>query len=157
MVSIKQNENNLMSKEIREMIDKVRNFNRNKMVFLGYHSSMRNMESGFHKGDILDIENYSDVIRYAYSTFISDFDKYIENDDIEHMNKVFKKGGYGFTFVSKEPLKGYYSIPNYKYGNYLYKVFGSGSEFLLDDINELYATIVISKKPLYFEKQTDLV
>ena len=111
------------------------------------------MVSGYYKSDVLDLSDYSDVIRNAYMEIISDNDKYLENDDIKSMNNIFKKKGYGFTFVSNEPIKATsFQSTEYKYGDYLYKVYGDGNEILLDDINEIGSTIVVSKKPLYFEK-----
>lgn len=122
-------------------------------VFLGYHSSHRNMIDGYYKSTVLDINHYSDVIRNAYMEIISDYDEYLENDDVEAMNNVFKKHGYGFTFVSKEPIvASSYQTSKYKYGDYLYKVYGDGSEILLDDINEIGADIVVTQQSLYFEK-----
>lgn len=148
-----------MSKEIRQMIDKVKNFkqfvneNIENKTFLGYHSSRRDMVNGYYKATVLNVLDYSDVIRNAYMDIISDYDEYLENDDIEAMNDIFKKNGYGFTFVSDEPIKGSaYQSSDYKYGDYLYKVYGDGNEILLNDVNEISATIVVSKKPLYFEK-----
>ena len=148
-----------MSKEIRQMIDKVKNFkqfvneNVENKTFLWYHSSRRDMVTGYYKSTVLDVSDYSDVIRNAYLEIISDNDEYLENDDVEAMNNIFKKNGYGFTFVSDEPIKGSaYQSSKYKYGDYLYKVYGDGNEILLDDVNEIGATIVVSKKPLYFEK-----
>lgn len=148
-----------MSNDIRNMIDKIKNFkkfineNVDNKILLGYHSSRRNMVSGYYKSDVLDLSDYSDVIRNAYMEIISDNDKYLENDDIKSMNNIFKKKGYGFTFVSNEPIKATsFQSTEYKYGDYLYKVYGDGNEILLDDINEIGSTIVVSKKPLYFEK-----
>lgn len=129
------------------------NENVNDKIFLGYHSSRNDMKSGYYKSNVLNVSDYSDVIRSAYMDIISDYDEYLENDDTEGMNNVFKKYGYGFTFVSIEPIKASaYQSSEYKYGDYLYKVYGDGSEILLDDVNEIGATIVASKKPLFFEK-----
>jgi hypothetical protein len=123
-----------------------------RTVFLGYHSSDYELE-GMNKGNILDSDDYSDVIRNAYMNIITDYDKNLENDNIEAMNRVFKKYKYGFTFVSDKPINASsFQRSKYKYGDNLYKVYGNGSEILLDDVNEINATIVVSKKPLYFEK-----
>lgn len=122
-------------------------------VFLGYHSSHRNMIDDIHKNEILDINRYSDVIRNAYLEIISDYDDNLENDDIEAMNNIFNERGFTFTFVSKEPIvASSYQTSKYKYGDYLYKVYGDGSEILLDDINEIGADIVVTQQSLYFEK-----
>ena len=122
-------------------------------AFLGYHSSRRDMVNGYYKSTVLDVSDYSDVIRNAYMEIISDNDEYLENDDVEAMNNVFKKHGYRFTFVSNEPIKASaFQSSEYKNGDYLYRVYGDGNEILLDDVNEIRATIVVSKKPLYFEK-----
>lgn len=121
--------------------------------FLGYHSSKNDMKNGLYKADVLDADDYSEVIRQAYMDIISDYDENLENEDYEGMNKVFEDGDYGFTYVSKEPIKASsFQSSKYKYGDYLYKVYGDGSEIVLDDHNELNAEIVVSKKPLYFEK-----
>lgn len=127
------------------------NENVNDRIFLGYHSSRNNMENGYYKSDVLNVSDYSDVIRSVYMDIISDYDEYLENDDTEGMNNVFEKNGYGFTFVSDKPIKASsFQSSEYKYGDYLYKVYGDGNEILLDDVNEIGATIVVSKKPLYF-------
>jgi len=127
--------------------------NEDNKTFLGYHSSRNDMSNGYYKGDILDSSDYSDVIRNSYMDIISDYDENIENDDIDGMNEVFETEGFGFTFVSNKPIKASsFQSSEYKYGDYLYKVYGDGSEILLDDVNELGATIVVSRKELYFEK-----
>lgn len=131
------------------------NENFNNKVFLGYHSSIHNLKDGYYKGEVLDLSSYGEVIRSIYLEIISDYDENLENDDIEKMNDVFNENGFGFTFVSEEPINSsLYQLSKYKYGDYLYKVYGDGNEILLDDANELYATIVVSKNPLYF-KQVD--
>jgi len=140
----------LIQKTIKEHL----NENTQGKTFLGYHSSKKNLSDGFYKSSTLDVTDYSDLIRSAYMDIISDNDKNIENDDFEKMNKVFNKKGYGFTFVSEKPIEATsYQYNKYKYGDYLYKVFGDGNEILLDDVNELGATIVVSKKPLYFKQE----
>jgi hypothetical protein len=127
------------------------NENVNDKTFLGYHSSRNNMKNGYYKSGVLNISDYSDIIRSVYMDIISDYDEYLENDDTEGMNNVFEKNGYGFTFVSDKPIKASsFQSSEYKYGDYLYKVYGDSNEILLDDVNEIGATIVISKKPLYF-------
>ena len=89
---------------------------------------------------------------------ISDNDKNLENNDIDKMNKVFDKYKYGFTFVSDHPIEGSSFQPEkYKYGNHLYEVYGNGNEILLDDPNEIGATIVVSKTPLYFKQLSDII
>lgn len=121
------------------------------LTFLGYHSSKRELKSGFYKGSVLN-ENYDDIIRYAYMEIISDYDENLENDNFDGMRKTFDDLGYGFTFVSKYPINSSsYQYDKYKYGSYLYKIFGHGDEFILDDPNEIDTEIIISKKPLYFE------
>ena len=127
-----------------------------KKEFLGYHSSNRKMNDGFYKGSILNINDYEEIIRYAYIEIISDYDENLENEDIKAMNEVFKENGYGFTFVSDNPIESTsFQYSNYKYGDYLYKVYGNGNEILLTDPNEIGANIVVSKEPLYFEKYED--
>jgi hypothetical protein len=122
-------------------------------IYLGYHSSRSDMADGYYKGDPLNSSEYSDVIRNIYMETISDYDKNIEDDDIDKMNKVFARKKFGFTFVSDQPIKASsFQSSEYKYGDYLYKVYGDGSEMLFDDVNEIGATIVVTKKPLYFEK-----
>jgi len=124
-----------------------------KNTFLGYHSSKNNLKDGFYKSKVLDPERYSDVIKNAYMEIISDYDVNLENDDIDEMNNIFQENDYGFTFVSDKPIMGTnYQSSEYKYGDYLYKVYGDGNEILLDDVNEIGATIVVSKNQLYFEK-----
>lgn len=125
----------------------------NDKVFLGYHSSKRDVPDGYYKGKVLDPNHYSDVIREIYVEIISDWDENIENDDIDAMNEVFEQHDFGFTYVSRNPIDASsFQSEKYKYGNYLYKVYGDGDEILLDDYNEIHADIVVSKKPLYFEK-----
>jgi hypothetical protein len=148
-----------MSEYIRKMINKVNNFNNfinenvDNKILLGYHSSKGNMKDGFYKASVLDTDHYYDLIRSAYMEIISDYDENLENDDIDKMNDAFVEKGYGFTFVSDKPIEASsFQYDKYKYGNHLYKVFGDGSEILLDDPNEIGATIVVSKKPLYFKQ-----
>jgi len=141
---------------LKTTINERLNENTSNKTFLGYHSSKRNMSDGFYKSSVLNVSDYSDVIRNSYMEIISDNDKNIQNDDFEKMNKVFNKKGYGFTFVSEEPIEASaYQYNKYKYGDYLYKVFGDGNEILLDDVNEIGATIVVSKKPLYFKQEVE--
>ena len=122
-------------------------------AFLGYHSSRMDFNDGYYKGNVLDVNQYSDLIRNIYIEIISDYDKNIEKNNILGMNKRFQKDGYKFTFVSKSPIDASnFQHTKYKYGNYLYKVYGDDSEILFDDPNEINATIVITKKPLFFEK-----
>lgn len=129
------------------------NENIDNKTFVGYHSSRNDMENGYYNSSVLNPSDYDDVIRNVYLEIISDYDENLENNDIEGMNDVFDKYNYGFTFVSDEPIKGTpYQSSEYKYGDYLYKVYGDGNEILLDDVNEIGSTIVVSKKPLYFEK-----
>lgn len=144
-------------KELKILVKQIKkeyiNENIDNKIFLGYHSSMQKMTDGFYKADVLDALEYGDVIRNAYLDIISDYDDNLENDDIDAMNDIFEGEGFGFTFVSDKPIKASeYQASEYKYGNYLYKVYGYGDEILLDDPNELYATIVVSKKPLFFER-----
>jgi hypothetical protein len=128
------------------------NENSNNSMFLGYHSSINFMTSGHYEASVLDTDLYPELIRHAYLGIISDYDEYLENDDIESMNNAFEERGLGFTFVSKYIIMGSpYQSSEYKYGDYLYKVYGDGSEILLDDINELEADIIVTDKPLYFE------
>lgn len=125
------------------------NFNK---VLLGYHASNRKMIDGMYNGIILDEDNYSDVIRNCYLEIISDNDEILENNDIEAMNNVFIEKGYKFTYVSEDIIEASSFQPGkYKYGDYLYKVYGQGDEILLDDPNEIKATIVVSQHPLYFQ------
>lgn len=126
--------------------------NVDKKTFLGYHSSKNNIKEGYHKGSTLDPNTYQDVIRNLYMEIISDYDQNLEDDDIEAMNDTFEQNGYGFTYVSDEPIEGSaYQPEKYKYGNNLYEVYGDGTEILIDDYNEINATIVASKKQLYFK------
>jgi len=124
-----------------------------KLHFLGYHSSKQGVESGYYKGPILDEREYGELIRNIYIDLIDDNDENVQNDDISGMNKAFNLKGWGFTFVSKHPIEASsYQHTKYKYGDNLYKVYGTGYETLVDDPNELNAEIIISDEPLYFEK-----
>jgi hypothetical protein len=116
--------------------------------FLGYHSSRKNIPNGLSKGEPLS-EIYEELIRTFFIEYIDDNQEY----NIDEMIEVFNENGFGFTFVSKYPIES--SVrqnTKYKYGNNLYKVYGNGREYLLDDINEIDATLVVSKNPLYFER-----
>lgn len=131
--------------------------NENKVsdkVFLGYHSTHNELEDGYYRGSSLYGAD-PEIIREIYMYLISDYDKNIRNDDIEAMVRKLSRAKYYFTFISREPIKGYYSTPKYKYGDYLYKVYGDRSEHLFDDYNEIYAEIVATKKPLYLEMVTE--
>lgn len=121
--------------------------------FLGYHSSNSSALDGLQKSDILDEDRYSELIRDIYIQIISDSDQAAQESDIDAMNEYFEEKGYGFTFVSDEPIKASsYQYTEYKYGDYLYKVYGTGKEIVLDDPNEIGAEIIISKAPLFFKK-----
>jgi hypothetical protein len=125
--------------------------NENGKIFYGYHATKHDFKNGLYKGQI-DI-TYPEAIRETYQNIISEYDKNIENDDIGKMGKILENKGYGFTFVSSEPIKASsFQSGQYKYGEYLYKVYGKGNELILDDYNEINAEIVVSKHPLYFEK-----
>lgn len=122
------------------------------LTFLGYHSSRKNVQSGYYKGPLLDEREYGELIRSIYADQIG-YDENVENDDIAGMNQIFKSKGWGFTFISKHPIEAsVFQYTKYKYGDNLYKVYGTGYETLVDDPNELNAEIVISSEPLYFEK-----
>ncbi len=147
---IKKLTNDLSEMKLSKLAEETLVKNKN---FLGYHASKHDMKSGFYKGDVLDTDDYSEIVRQAYMDIISDYDKNLENDDYEAMNKVFKTKKYGFTYVSTKPIEASsFQSSKYKYGDHLYKVYGDGSEIILDDYNEINAEIVVSKKPLYFEK-----
>ena len=119
---------------------------------LGYHSSRRKLNDGLYYGVLLDEETYPDLIRSIYMDIISDYDENLENEDISAMNEVFNNHGYKFTFVSKSPIEASsFQATKYKYGEHLYEIYGDGNEILLDDPNEINATIVVSKTPLYFK------
>jgi hypothetical protein len=129
------------------------NENFDNKIFLGYHSSDKDIVSGYYKSTILNRQKYSNLIRDVYMEIISDYDENLENDDIDGMNNKFEELGYGFTFVSNNVItSSAYQTSKYKYGDFLYKVYGNGNEAILDDVNEIGANIVVSKKPLYFEK-----
>ena len=133
---------------IKEEVDRF-----NEQYFLGYHSTRRNLKDGYYKGDVLNVNDYDDVIRNVYYEIISDSDENIENDDTQAMNDVFNEKGYGFTYVSDEPIMATsFQSGKYKYGDNLFRVYGDGDEILLDDYNELNANIVVSKTPLYFKR-----
>lgn len=143
---------------MRLQIDRVIKLNEiaDSKNFLGYHSSKRNLTDGYYKGATLDLETYDDLIRSIYMEVISDYDENLENDDYEAMNNVFHSAGYGFTFVSREPIEASsFQHDKYKYGDYLYGIYGDGNEMVVDDPNEINAEIVISKNPLYFKKISD--
>ena len=111
------------------------------------------MPDGLYKGDTLDSNTYSDLIKDIYYQIISDNDENTENDDTEAMNDVFSEHGYGFTFVSRNPIEASsFQREKYKYGDFLYEVYGNGDEILVDDPNEIQAEIVLSKNPLFFKK-----
>jgi hypothetical protein len=142
-----------MENKLRNYIRKIiaEQFNPNN--FLGYHSSKKNLKDGLYQGASLSPRTYADVIRNAYMDIISDSDENMENNDISAMSDLFDEKGYGFTFVSTQPIEASaFQSDKYKYGNYLYEVYGDGNEILLDDPNELNATIIVSKTPLYLKK-----
>lgn len=144
-----------MNNEMRQQIDKIIKLNEvfDQKNFLGYHSSKRNLTDGYYKGETLNVNIYDDLIRNIYIDIISDYDENLENNDVEAMNKVFHEAGLGFTFVSRQPIEASsFQREKYKYGDYLYEVYGNGDEILVDDPNEINAEIVISKTPLYFKK-----
>lgn len=137
--------------ELKKVVRKIVEDIQGNKVLLGYHSSKRNLKEGYYKGSILDL-SYDDVIRNAYMEIISDYDENLENNYVNEMNNVFEEYGYGFTYVSQKPIEASpYQASKYKYGDYLYEVYGNGSEILIDDVNEINATIVVSKDPLYFK------
>lgn len=144
-----------MKNEMREHIDKIIRLNEmfDRKNFLGYHSSRRNLMDGYYKGETLDTNTYDDLIRSIYIDIISDYDENLENNDVEAMNDVFREAGLGFTFVSRQPIEASsFQYQKYKYGDYLYEVYGDGNEIIVDDPNEINAEIVITKNPLYFKK-----
>jgi hypothetical protein len=124
---------------------------RNNMVFLGYHSSDYDL-SGFEQGEVLDVDTYADVLRNTYLELISDGDEIITSGDPQKIADAFEDMGYTFTYVSSEPIMASpFQSCKYKYGDYLFKVYGDGSELKTDDYNEINAEIILTKKPLYFE------
>lgn len=107
----------------------------------------------YEKPETLDEEEHSDVIKNIYIDIISDSDEIAQSEDISAMNEKLEDLGYGFLFVSKESIKASsFQSSKYKYGNYLYEVYGTGDEHILDDPNELYVEIVMTKKPLLFKE-----
>lgn len=120
--------------------------------FLGYHSSKHKIKE-ISKGETLDSSIYSDLIR---NTYIDHGGVYTE--DVDEMAEWFENEGYSFTFVSNDIIEGSaFQSSAYKYGDYLYKVYGNGwpHDIEINDPNELGATIIMSKKPLRFELQND--
>ena len=133
--------------EIRKFINGVRRLMESEGgdVFLGYHSSDYDL-SGMEKGEVLDSDMYPELLRSAWIDFAEERDA-----DPEEMAEWFEDKGYGFTFVSDDPIEASpYQTSKYKYGDYLFKVYGTGKELLMDDPNEIGATIVLSKDPLKF-------
>lgn len=122
-----------------------------KMVFYGFHSSKKEMSNGFYRGKI--DKRYEDIIIDAYQNLISDYDDNLESRDFDKMAEILEKKGYFFTYVSKEPIEASaFQYDKYKYGDHLYKVYGTGDELLLNDPNELSAEVIVSKNPLYIKK-----
>lgn len=116
--------------------------------FLGYHSSSSPRLEGLQKGDVLDEDRYEELIREIFITYFQESDI-----SVEQMNEYFEDKGYGFTFVSDKPIRASsFQHTEYKYGDYLYKVYGTGKEMVADDPNEVNAEIIISKAPLLFKK-----
>jgi len=120
--------------------------------FLGYHSSKYEIDE-ISKGEILDSSVYQELIR---TTYIDYGGPYLE--DVEDMADWFESEGYSFTFVSSDIIEGSaFQASKYKYGDYLYKVYGNGwpHDIKINDPNEIGATIIMSKKPLIFKLQNE--
>ncbi len=147
-----------MYNNIRESIDKFKSVSlalteNSHSHFLGYHSSRKEYADGLHKGNVLDLNTYEDIIPRLYSELITDWDKNIETNNVRAMNNVFLKRKLSFTFVSSKPIEASsFQYLKYKYGNFLYEVYGDGTETVLDDPNEINAEIVVSKNPLFFKQ-----
>ena len=107
------------------------------------------MTEGYNKGHLLDSQQYASDIRSIFYEFIAEKDI-----SVDEMQEYFEDNGYGFIFVSeKEPIEASSSqTSKFKYGNELFEVYGTGDEFLHDDINELNSVIVTSTSPLYFKQ-----
>lgn len=119
--------------------------------FYGYHSSRNEFKDGYYKGDV--DSQYREAVIETYQNYVSDYDDNLENDDIEQMVDILNDMGFSFTFVSTSPIMAsQFQAGKYKYGDYLYKVYGNGNEFVLDDYNEINAEIIVSREPLYFEQ-----
>ena len=120
--------------------------------FLGYHSTNSDLD-GLTPGEVLSPDDYEDVLWRTYTEYFYDTGELVENRDIDGIAEWFEENGYSFTYVSSEPIMGSaYQASKYKYGENLFKVFGDGKELLMDDYNELNATIILSKNPLFFER-----
>lgn len=132
---------------IKEEFNNIVNENGTHNIFLGYHSSDGVMEK-YEQPELLDEKQYDDVIRNIYNELFNNPD----DIDISDMNEKFEELGFGFLFVSTEPIKASpYQASKYKYGDYLYEIYGTGKEHVFDDPNELNAEIIMTKEPLHFK------
>ena len=150
------------------MITKYKDFlfeKNDNMIFLGYHVSMNIIKNGYSKGVTLDEYDYFMVIQDAYiKIYGNDLDVDIDElDDDEKeeiivtMNDKLNSDDYGFTFVSEYPIERRDNQTSlFRYGNYVYMVYGDGSELIIQDEITEGANIIVSKKPLYFKNVTKL-
>jgi len=141
------------------------NINLDTLDFLGYHSSKQKNLEGFtatyyfHDDHIQRIrEIYYHSISYNSEYYRSDFPSNewdSEDDIIDFMNEAINEEGYRVTYVSTEPIKASnFQAGKYKYGDYLYKVYGKPNTYhIIYDPVEINAEIIIYKEehPLYFK------
>lgn len=127
------------------------------LEFMGYHSQRNFVTNGFYDGGIE--RQYEEFITNSYSNYFSDT-KLIEANDIEGMAQALEKAGYHFVFVSQTPLESVSGMQTtkWKYGDYLYKIYAKPDQDItkFDDINELGATVLVTKDGLYFKQEISI-
>ena len=64
------------------------------------------------------------------------------------MNRKFIENDYSFTFINDRPER---NNKGFQYGKHLYKIFGKGNEFILDDINKPNENLIVTQNKLYFQ------
>lgn len=124
--------------------------------FLGYHSTNSKFNN-LDEGSYIDA-NYNDYVRETYYNLYS-YDELLENSDYDSMADKLNEDGHTMLFVSDYVIES----PNdyrskYKYGDFLYKVYGKYGDYtIVDDPNEINASIITlyKGKKLKFKKLPD--
>ena len=134
--------------DLKLLIQKIFESMTDGKYFLGYHSSNKKLPEGWYKGNILDAEKYPNEIFNTYLELISNYDQNLKNKNIYAMNRKFIENDYSFTFINDRPER---NNKGFQYGKYLYKIFGKGNEFILDDINKPNENLIVTQNKLYFQ------
>lgn len=131
-------------------------------TLMGYHSTNLILDNGLKAPEILDTDQYPElaweVFYNSVPTAYPDFNEILDTRDTDRMYEAFEELGIKVLFTSDQPIEAtaYQGNQKWKYGKYLYRIYGTGQETILDDPNgEIGAQVIVTKKALRWERVPD--